>query len=83
MKHELVLVLTKPETRTDDSAFLTGIGDSLYRLEWMWEMSPEMIIEKLLNEAVLKEEEENIIDGEYRRPQDFRITHQYTSTVRH
>lgn len=83
MKQELVLVLTKPETRTADSAFLTGIGSCLHTLERMWEMSPEEIIERLLCDAVLKEEEENVIDSEYRRPHDFRITHQYNSTVRH
>jgi hypothetical protein len=83
MIHELVLDLTCPETRDANSGFCTSIGDSLIRLTSMWEMSAEKVIEKLLNDAVLKEEEENVIDGEYRRPQEFRITHPYTSTVRH
>lgn len=83
MKHELILTLTKPETRTANSAFMTPIGCYLHKLESMWEMSPEEIIEKLLGEAVDKEEDENVIDGVYRRPLDFLITHNYTSTVRH
>lgn len=44
---------------------MTGLGADLHKLTWMWRMSATEIIERLVSEAVLKEEEENIVDGEY------------------
>lgn len=47
---------------------LTGLGSGLHTLTEMWGMSATEIIERLVNDAVIKEEEEGIVDGEYHPP---------------
>lgn len=49
--------------------WMTGLGGCLYSLSQRWNMTYEQIIEKLVCDAAIKDDEENIVDGVYRRPE--------------
>jgi hypothetical protein len=73
MKLELTLAVEADPFMDEEEGILfthtmTELGSDLHKLTSMWCMSPTEIIEKLVSDAVYKEEEENVVDGEYHPP---------------
>lgn len=79
MKLELTLAVPCQHVCDDEGNVLThnmtGLGEGLDKLTWMWGMSATEVIERLVSEAVLKEEEENIVDGEYQHASWAKMPH--------